>query len=93
MTTDTRPAFTPGPWHVIPRGRMGFDVKAPEAELFGTRGMFAVRADADLAAAAPELYEALRDLTGAVDFGRESSLQVYPDTNPARNALAKARGE
>ena len=53
-----------------------------------------LEANAHLIAAAPELYEALENLTRLANFPKEASYkEVFESWGKARAALAKARGE
>lgn len=114
MTTETRPSFTPGPWHheqkplwphdVVVFANDGYTVARWAMEKFNreedNEGDRAVReyteANARLIAAAPEMYEALRDLKAAyVDHLRNEQSHARGDdeiADRARAALAKADG-
>lgn len=102
--------WTPGPWHVS----LGETYKVKEADgsslamvmhvhLSGRRSPAQVVANANLIAAAPDLYEALRKAEEFIVNGIEFGFIRMPDastpdsahaTLPAiRVALAKARGE
>ncbi len=94
-TSDSKPnvAWTPGPW-AARIGNAGSNhplfVTAPNHD--GLRPW--CDADAHLIAAAPELYEALEQMT--VAYGLIcAAIQAdgMPELTPARAALAKARGE
>lgn len=66
-------------------------------ELSGQRGMFASKADAELAASAPDLYEALYDLLTYAqeneDFCDPARLpEMYATKVAAKDAIAKAEG-
>lgn len=95
----TTPAFTPGPWGV----RFGYLVESPTEPVAETQR----EADADLIAAAPDLYAAL-DGMRQIESSMEACpycanvLHVGTFPNPhdsdcpftkARAALAKARGQ
>lgn len=94
---------TPGPWCIKDHRNVseGFTIAAPRANdpfYDGIAHLVDVEADARLIAAAPDLLEALRELTDDVAdrFDLDS-----PSTNPgikstvaaARAALAKATGD
>jgi hypothetical protein len=91
--------FTPGPWRVIPWEEKAIRIVpdayiGPVGEVFGHKGQ-PMKANANLLAAAPELYEALDTLTLVVGLtpiaGNKAALQEAFDV--ARAALKKARGE
>jgi len=89
--------FTPGPWqvNVWTTGRRTVEgVNAPTiAEIHDTHEDVEKAANARLIAAAPDLYEALRELTALMEDVRTG--QYTPDsftTQPARITLAKAEG-
>lgn len=86
--------FTKGPWgrttfaNGQPRVyRIGRDYK--EADIAHTHGSDDV-ANADLIAAAPEMYEAMQEFVNRVDRGEVRSTATY---NKFKTILAKARGE
>ena len=103
----SEPKFTPGPWIAVSRGCFGetheadvhecakWDVDMDDGEFM--RGNFRME-DANLIAAAPELYEALR--IAAKDL-HMAACMISPEINPAffetvkraRAVLDKARGE
>lgn len=86
--------FTNGPWVVFYRddGKFGIESKrnysVVEFSLEGPGGIPKL-ADANLIAAAPEMYVAIREMVQAFDVGQESDLNLafY------RTLLQKARGE
>lgn len=91
--------FTPGPWRVDPENNCDVQSADGTAEIATThhnvlcnREPFRCKADAALIAAAPDLFEALRDGLEIwdVDFG--DGVEA-PYIVKARAALAKARGE
>ena len=67
---------------------MGWDVDGPPA---GLRGAFRLETDARLAAAAPDLLEALEGLHKAVYY-RDSDQRLEEAYRIASVAIAKARG-
>ena len=106
MTTETRPAFTPGPWRILRQtpaegfvGWLFFVIQdhgernpiAP-ATLRTEDGVVAqvTEQDAHLLAAAPDLYEALRQMLAHAD--RACGACVRDEHVAARAALAKAEG-
>jgi len=78
---------TPGPWTVLNRAGSGygkeFDIGTSKGRAFkGNQldpagiSIAEARANAELAAAAPELIEALREAAGAIEYaGRENAPQ------------------
>ena len=90
----TEAKFTPGPWALIWHGNEEYpyplSVHTKDGEYWVVRdGTFALKEDAHLIAAAPEMYEALVDaqkrLRGAGMLGSGD--------DPVNAALAKSRGE
>lgn len=81
----SEPKFTPGPWYVD-----GTFVTNDEDLDICSMGDVAWEANAHLIAAAPELYEALRDLIAYCD---PTGDYIDDELVWARAALAKARGE
>jgi hypothetical protein len=95
-------AWTPGPWLAIELGGWLWCVKA--VKFFAWR---LKREDAQLMAAAPELYVALKNTEAALTIAVTRGIRDLYDTpeeiaaavaehsiiKPARAALAKARGE
>lgn len=86
-----KPKFTPGPWHAV-----HLEVRAKDAretivcQVTGAMSNPATVADARLIAAAPELYEALRDIAKlklANHMGPHD--MVLRAVDRARTALAK----
>ena len=87
--------FTPGPWLMEPSGSDSYELAPPDTEgrpdwsrevavvISGT-------ADANLIAAAPDLYEACRQLVAAMHQLDKSHHREVPF---AEAAMAKARGE
>lgn len=75
--------FTPGPWGINSGGEVVADINNHLWVMATNRGSDD-QANAQLIAAAPDLYEALADLVH--DFEGE------PGFGPARAALAKAEG-
>jgi hypothetical protein len=99
----TATKFTPGPWYVsgvrLKLGDLSWHgIYAPDEINVALVG-FDLRTgegfkDAQLIAAAPDLYEALERMTNLADWGLDSkSADVREDIREARAALAKARGE
>jgi hypothetical protein len=91
-TGSKPPAWTPGQW-LVERGNVG-----GENPLFVTAAFqdgFRPWSDADahLIAAAPELYEALRDCMAACELSGADSSDFFHAREAAYAALAKARGE
>lgn len=97
------PAFTPGPWFAVNDGTEVHDRETrfdnangarigctpnlvASVDFTGGRGDRA--ANANLIAAAPELYEALREFVGAVESG--TTFADVSVVQGARAALAKA---
>lgn len=93
----SEPKFTPGPWIAVSRGCFGktheadvhecakWDVDMDDGEFM--RGNFRME-DANLIAAAPELYAALQE---CLNHGSMTGHEYV--TDQALAALAKARGE
>lgn len=93
--------FTPGPWTAVRVASGDYRIQ------YNTRGNWLgliyqddenpdrVKADADVAAAAPELYEALELLVDYAEGSEDPELfeEEHLRLNKARAALAKARGE
>ena len=112
----SEPKWTPGPWNAIDCGT-GWVVGPREADSddyiadvhLHTHGISdeSAEANANLIAAAPELYEALEFLLPWAEDGAEEGLHHHRNTdegrrrckeallkcNEARYALARARGE
>ncbi len=97
------PNWTPGPWaataeRIVSEYHEPFGIVSP-APRYGAEdicGTFHEQADATLAAAAPELYEALEMLVNAVDDAEGvecRALVAFVELDVCRAALAKARGE
>jgi hypothetical protein len=90
--------FTPGPWQISSIG-CGFEIEAFGGEIVAQAQQVRPRGDgikhaerkanANLIAAAPELYEALKILTEYMEFRDDGKGFV----SVALAALAKARGE
>ena len=85
--------FTPGPWVVVKHERFPFqrEVKAEDGYICDMEGlsdddMPTVAANANLIAAAPEIYEALKNLCNG------STAIRADDWDRAEAALAKAEG-
>ena len=105
MSTETRTTFTPGPWTVERIYDTGYEVRMPPTEDFGSPGVEIispnVRADANLIAAAPEMYEALRryveisyECHAALKHGAPKDCCGFAQNiSDARAALAKAEGK
>ena len=95
---QNKPNFTPGPWKIMndkngyPLIFNGVDGFNPICRLEHKAKFDRKIADANLIAAAPEMYEALQDL-----INQMNELSAYgdplPDDSKAIKALAKARGE
>lgn len=93
MTNETK--HTPGPWELVSLSGYGspFSIRMPYIEgmakpdqkHYGVQSIRR-REDAQLIAAAPELYEALEDAVDLLTAAGYSTLEH-------RSALAKARGE
>ena len=89
--------FTPGPWtqHESVRDCVTFIGRHGEENLFleNADGYFACQneSDAALIAAAPDLYEALKEMLEYAGIIEERCDSVA--TNKARAAIAKAEGE
>lgn len=97
--------FTAGPWQIAETVQNKFaptDMRRVRAineglehgavcEVYGIRDGSVAEANALLIAAAPELYDALASLLGAVTGGRVM-LTNYPEVDAAFAALKKARG-
>ena len=89
--------WTPGPWHVPKAGGYAHGpVDKNDVPVVTWTGMARPRqengmANANLIAAAPELYEALENIvTELEETGFQGEWDSYPQ---ARAALAEARGE
>lgn len=93
--------FTPGPWTTEDFNTQRFAVYAPNGRICQmdiTRDSQRAeegQANAHLIAAAPELYEALREVLSAYVPGWDGAeySDVGGSVSHARAALAKARGE
>lgn len=85
--------FTKGPWSI--HKKLDFIVSSSDEEIADTSCSPNPQADANLIAAAPDLYEALVDVMAEISFlGNE--VHYFGTTerfDAARAALAKARGE
>ena len=100
LTITLPPQWTPGPWRVPPdrivseyHEPYGIVSPVPRYGAEDICGTFQERADAVLAAAAPELYDALRALVlHSYDHGC-SDTQCLVMVHNGEVALAKARGE
>ena len=115
MTTNEKPGFTPGPWKAV-RGYSYWEVSPAERKDWepftvadccpscpGDPDGGLQEANAHLIAAAPDLYEAVRELINQVEIafdwsndepGENAYLDAATDAiNKAKAALAKARGE
>ena len=101
MTHTTK--HTPGPWVVSDDGDMTLIIHAPKDEVDIARmsndcEMFSeIRANAHLIAAAPAMYDALRELTNAFALVVKMtpygvSMDVSKVHDNARAALAQAEG-
>lgn len=92
--------FTNGPWRVDQRGHNAVEVVTEDAviaELAPGNGTLTNRANANLIAAAPELYKALKTAEQALDtllkqtdLDLPVSAQASLDMAEIRDALAKA---
>ena len=91
LTTETSPAFTPGPWSVYHNVRTNTDYVGigpnDDGEVVGI-AMALAPENARLIAAAPEMYEALKTAFCADDCDGSHRINV----ELARAALAKAEG-
>lgn len=103
--------FTPGKWEyaILPNNRHEIVSPLPHRVIIATvwGDEKTAAADAHLIAAAPELYEALKDLTEAVRYLQATVADYYKDQglreahhlmtrraeDKAKSALAKADGE
>lgn len=109
----SKPAFTPGPWKVyrtkffgVPDDKQRLCVgtdKYSICKLTGSEGNDEALSDAQLIAAAPDMYEALEDAVESMEYaltyivglvGRDSDAEKYLNMSLrwSRSALAKARG-
>lgn len=92
--------FTPGPWVVNPITAQ-VDVMRDDGPLpiclmlwpTKVRSEAETEANANLIAAAPEMYESLRSIVENWDFEHGDTPVYDPDIVMAREALKKARGE
>jgi hypothetical protein len=89
MTTERKNDFTPGPWEYQKSSRLMpvFLIWAGAALL----GETFREPNARLIAAAPEMYQALRDLLAWANISEGSRDYHLPES--AKAALRKARGE
>ncbi|GLT02830.1 hypothetical protein GCM10007897_42540 [Sphingobium jiangsuense] len=94
--------FTPGPWRVDPNANCDIqtsdgllEVAATHPSLLtgGRNDPARARGNANLIAAAPELYEALSWFINDIDGTHTVMLDFDANVERARAALAKARGE
>ena len=96
MSTETK--WTPGPWKIDEYGRVTADASGCALNAVGVTGFCLTTSDeaaanTRLAAAAPELFEALDDLLSELDSTPEIDLSSWGvSTAKARAARAKARG-
>lgn len=83
-------SYTPGPWKHKPSmyGRQYRYVQIGKEENYTTGEL--IPADARLISAAPDLFEALKEIVDATDTGWEHLDATF---TRARAALKKARGE
>ena len=93
------PKWTPGPWTYAPIPGYQYVVEIEKAsQIFLCAGHVPpgreqeIKANAQLAAAAPDLYAALKQLMDSEEGG-EASPAFYRARQIAHAALAKARGE
>ena len=88
--------FTPGPWETsrdaVPEGYTQVTIYA-EADGERVATAFRTEANARLIAAAPTLYEALREALEALDDPDTTRQEQYDAADSARAALAKAEGK
>ena len=80
---------TPGPWEVEYGGSLGYSITAMQ----GIRYQFELEADAVMAAAAPEMLEALEGMVSLVNEFAEYDPMLLPTYAKAVAAIAKAKGE
>lgn len=99
----SKPKWTPGPWTVLITGMRG-SFHIPQAQAHeaghaddGVDGYSVSKANAQLIAAAPELYEALANLVSrfeqACRYAGSDAKFIGEATTKARAALASARGD
>jgi len=91
LGSDVSAGFTPGPWSTGVDGNnriYGPDGAGLDSGLVAV--VYKGRANTDLIAAAPDLYEALQSLLD--DLDTYGYVTVRRDSN-ARSAIAKARGK
>jgi hypothetical protein len=90
MSTDTKSAHTPGPWHVHENG---YGVFFADSQTNGSVAKIADKecalANARLIAAAPELLETLESIVACA----EASASTASWIPTAKAAIRKARGE
>ena len=106
-TATQRPAYTPGPWDVEPKGSRHFvdgadGLTVAYLDRAGVRERSEIEANARLIASAPELLDALEGCADALreagkDFAQANRLAARPNLyelheQAARAAIAKARG-
>ena len=102
--TERKEQFTPGPWNcknsIYVNGPNGLKECGTWIDYDGRDdsdnviGMVFCSANAHLIAAAPELYEALKELIAVLCHdGRDLSQEICTKMHDAESALAKARGE
>ena len=93
---------TPGPWRAVHRhshgaphddemAGLGWDIEGPPEPAL--RGQFARAADARLAAAAPILYEALKEIAGLAGGPNMDEGTVHIIADIAGETLAHVEGE
>ena len=102
-----RPAHTPGPWDVEPKGSRHFvdgadGLTVAYLDRAGVRERSEIEANARLISAAPELIDALAGCADALreagkDFAQANRLAARPNLyelheQAARAAIAKAKG-
>ena len=93
---------TPGPWRAVhrhahggpdddERAGLGWEIEGPAEPML--RGQFARAADARLVAAAPTLYEALREIAGLAGGPDMDEGTVHIIADIAGKTLAHVEGE
>jgi hypothetical protein len=103
MSTQTKPAWTPGPWKTLgyhgPYERTISTVEKPHREIASAHAdswdggyrLDRMEANAHLIASAPDLYDALQAICDAQGYCGADDMAALMRT--AQRALAKARGE
>jgi hypothetical protein len=93
---------TPGPWHIDGSKQEGLTVRAGQSAVavIPGYGVGQRMEDARLIAAAPDILQALKDATDAIEhWGAYASdyfqqkWDLHNDINAARAAIAKAEGQ